>query len=121
MAIEFRKATPDESRRGTIAVADIPKGAKVTREDLNAAVAKLMEPAPLGSVTIPVSASVAKSKVVKQLEADGNVKVLGRPPTGAAKKAVTIRLDQDVVKALGTREGWRSEINAVLRRHLGLL
>lgn len=44
----------------------------------------------------------------------------GRPSTGTAKPAITIRLDQDIVVALQSREDWRSEVNDVLRRHLGL-
>jgi len=55
----------------------------------------------------------------QQMATSPNVK-LGRPPTGKAKKAVTIRLDQDVAAALETRDDWRSEVNAVLRKHLGL-
>jgi uncharacterized protein (DUF4415 family) len=49
---------------------------------------------------------------------DGAVLQRGRPPLGArAKKAVTIRLDVDVVeayRALG--RGWQTRLNADLRR-----
>ena len=42
----------------------------------------------------------------------------GRPPLGeAAKSAVTLRLDADVLSAYrATGEGWQSRINADLRR-----
>jgi uncharacterized protein (DUF4415 family) len=49
---------------------------------------------------------------------DGTVLQRGRPPLGErAKKAVTIRLDVDVVeayRALG--RGWQTRLNADLRR-----
>lgn len=42
----------------------------------------------------------------------------GRPPLGlVAKKSVTLRLDDDVLKAYReTGEGWQSRINADLRK-----
>lgn len=42
----------------------------------------------------------------------------GRPPLGhAAKKSVTLRLDDDVLKAYReTGEGWQSRINTDLRK-----
>jgi uncharacterized protein (DUF4415 family) len=44
----------------------------------------------------------------------------GRPSTGKAKKAVTVRLDADVVERLEKIEDWRSIVNTVLRTHLKL-
>lgn len=121
MVIEFKPAAPAEKAKGIIATAPVKAGTVINPAELREAVAKLTEPKPLGTVTIPVSASVAKSNLFKQFEAEGIVTVRGRPSTGNAKKAVTIRLDQDVVKALKNREDWRSEVNALLRSHLGLL
>ena len=45
----------------------------------------------------------------------------GRPKSGATKELISVRLDPDVVAKL--REagpGWQSQINALLRRGLGL-
>ncbi len=45
----------------------------------------------------------------------------GRPKTGAAREQISVRLDPDVVARL--REagpGWQSQINAMLRRALGI-
>lgn len=45
----------------------------------------------------------------------------GRPKSGTAKELISVRLDPDVVAKL--REagpGWQSQINALLRRGLGL-
>lgn len=45
----------------------------------------------------------------------------GRPKLESPKKAVSLRLDQDVIdgfKAAG--EGWQARMNAALRAHLGL-
>lgn len=45
----------------------------------------------------------------------------GRPKTGATKEQISVRLDPDVIAKL--REagpGWQSQINALLRRGLGL-
>jgi uncharacterized protein (DUF4415 family) len=45
----------------------------------------------------------------------------GRPPSGVAKKQVTIRLDPDVLDALRARgAGWQTLANAALRRFLEL-
>jgi uncharacterized protein (DUF4415 family) len=43
----------------------------------------------------------------------------GRPPLDAPKKLVSLRLDQDVIDRFRAGgPGWRSRINAVLRKHL---
>jgi uncharacterized protein (DUF4415 family) len=45
----------------------------------------------------------------------------GRPKSGAAKEQISVRLDSDVLAKL--REagpGWQSQINALLRRALGI-
>src|ERR1044071_1548685 len=43
----------------------------------------------------------------------------GRPPLGAPKKLVSLRLDQDVIESFRAGgPGWQSRINAVLRKHL---
>jgi uncharacterized protein (DUF4415 family) len=45
----------------------------------------------------------------------------GRPPKAAAKEAVNIRLDPDVLAYFrGTGPGWQSRINAALRKAAGL-
>lgn len=44
----------------------------------------------------------------------------GRPPTGKARKPVTLRLDPDVLeKFRATGPGWQSRINEALRKALG--
>jgi uncharacterized protein (DUF4415 family) len=46
----------------------------------------------------------------------------GRPKTGAAKEQISVRLDPDVIAKL--REagpGWQTQINALLRKALGLV
>ena len=43
----------------------------------------------------------------------------GRPPLGAPKKLVSLRLDQDVIERFRAGgPGWQSRINAALRKHL---
>jgi len=43
----------------------------------------------------------------------------GRPPAGAPKKLVSLRLDQDVIERFRAGgPGWQSRINAALRKHL---
>src|SRR5579862_431939 len=43
----------------------------------------------------------------------------GRPPLGAPKKLVSLRLDRDVIEEFRAGgPGWQSRINAALRRHL---
>jgi uncharacterized protein (DUF4415 family) len=51
----------------------------------------------------------------------GGKPVRGRPRTVAPKKAVSLRLDQDVIAAFKAKgEGWQTEINASLRKAAGL-
>jgi len=43
----------------------------------------------------------------------------GRPPLGAPKKLVSLRLDQDVIESFRAGgPGWQSRLNAALRKHL---
>jgi uncharacterized protein (DUF4415 family) len=43
----------------------------------------------------------------------------GRPPLDLPKRLVSLRLDQDVIKAFrAAGPGWQSRINAALRKHL---
>src|SRR5712691_4829658 len=43
----------------------------------------------------------------------------GRPPLGAPKKLVSLRLDQDVIERFRAGgPGWQSRINAALRKYL---
>ena len=43
----------------------------------------------------------------------------GRPPLGAPKKLVSLRLDQDIIDRFRAGgPGWQSRINAALRKHL---
>ena len=91
---------------GIVATATLPKGSTVTPEALESAVIRAHQRGALTDAEA-IGASIAIPK-------------RGRPPTGAAKKAVTVRLDKDVAEALESREDWRSEVNAVLRKHLGL-
>ena len=53
-----------------------------------------------------------------ELRHGGKVISRGRPPlSGKPKTAITLRLDEDVVKAYReTGEGWQTRINADLRR-----
>jgi uncharacterized protein (DUF4415 family) len=53
-----------------------------------------------------------------ELRHGGKVIRRGRPPlSGKPKMAITLRLDEDVVKAYReTGEGWQTRINADLRR-----
>ncbi|HTB01707.1 MAG TPA: BrnA antitoxin family protein [Bradyrhizobium sp.] len=53
-----------------------------------------------------------------ELRHGGKVIRRGRPPlSGKPKTAITLRLDEDVVKAYReTGEGWQTRINADLRR-----
>jgi uncharacterized protein (DUF4415 family) len=55
-------------------------------------------------------------------EGDSFVKrARGRPPTGSAREVISVRLDRDVLAKL--REagpGWHGQINALLRKGLGL-
>jgi hypothetical protein len=53
-----------------------------------------------------------------ELRRDGQLIRRGRPPlSGKPKTAITLRLDEDVVKAYrATGEGWQTRINADLRR-----
>lgn len=45
----------------------------------------------------------------------------GRPPSGNAKEAISIRLDQNVLAALRlSGPGWQSRINDTLRKAMGL-
>lgn len=68
---------------------------------------------------IPTAAMLATAEVF-----DGNTFVRrgrGRPKASARKEQISVRLDPDVVAKL--REagpGWQSQINALLRRGLGL-
>ncbi|TAF15785.1 MAG: hypothetical protein EAZ74_01030 [Alphaproteobacteria bacterium] len=44
---------------------------------------------------------------------------VGRPKADAPKKAVTIRLDPDLLHAFkATGAGWQTRINAILRQHM---
>lgn len=105
MAIEFGPKTPNpEPQKIRVSV---------TKSD--------PEPIKVYAVTKREEPAEARAVVVKYVVEDLHPSAKkGRPVTGNAKKAVTIRLDQDVVKALESREDWRSEVNALLRRHLGL-
>ena len=55
---------------------------------------------------------------------EGNTSVTrgrGRPKSHAAKEQISVRLDQDVVARLrDAGPGWQSQINALLRRALGI-
>ena len=43
----------------------------------------------------------------------------GRPPLGAPKKLISLRLDPDVIERFrATGPGWQSRINTALREHL---
>lgn len=102
MAIAFKPASEAEKAKGVIATGVIPANTLLTKDVLSEALDDFLtrdirEMAPI-VITIP----------------------RGRPSTGKAKKAVTIRLDQDVIATLQSREDWRSEVNNLLRRHLGL-
>lgn len=45
----------------------------------------------------------------------------GRKPSGAAKKLLTLRLDQDVIEHYrATGEGWQSRMSDILRKAAGL-
>jgi uncharacterized protein (DUF4415 family) len=45
----------------------------------------------------------------------------GRPKTGAAREQISVRLDSDVIARLrAAGPGWQSQINAMLRRALGI-
>lgn len=121
MIIQTRPLSPQEIEAKAIAAGHVPAGTTLTRKDVQDFVDKALKPAPVQNVVVSVPASTLRTKAFKRLEEEGIVKKIGRPPTGAAKKAVTIRLDQDVAKALEAREDWRSEVNSVLRSHLGLI
>lgn len=44
----------------------------------------------------------------------------GRPPLAQPKRAISIRLDQDVIdKFKATGQGWQSRMNDVLKRSVG--
>jgi uncharacterized protein (DUF4415 family) len=80
----------------------------VTPEQVRATPKPITSP-PAGAKSQTIS-TVARSAISKK----------GRPATGNAKKAITIRLDQDVIEALEARENWRIEVNALLRSYLKL-
>lgn len=106
MVIRIRQATPEELSRGVIAKADIPKQTKLIPRLLGEAISDAHKRGALSEAeAIGVSATPSRK---------------GRPSTGKAKKAVTIRLDPDIVAALEGREDWRNEVNALLRSHLRL-
>jgi uncharacterized protein (DUF4415 family) len=45
----------------------------------------------------------------------------GRPPSAAPKRAVSLRLDADVIDAFkGAGAGWQTRMNAALRKAAGL-
>ena len=49
------------------------------------------------------------------------LKPRGRPPSGGAKRLVSLRLDTEVVvRFRAGGKGWQSRINAILRREVGL-
>jgi uncharacterized protein (DUF4415 family) len=51
---------------------------------------------------------------------DKVIRRLGRPKLEAPKKAVSLRLDADVVERFRAGgPGWQSRINAALKQHLG--
>ena len=113
MVIEFKpKSDP-------VVIATLPPG-KVTRETVQKAIDEHFAAKPMPPIKLEVPASVMRTKAFKALEAEGIVRKVGRPATGKAKKALTIRLDQDVATALESREDWRNEVNTLLRKHLGL-
>ena len=47
------------------------------------------------------------------------VRRMGRPPLAHPKEKITIRLDQDVIKALRAMgKGWQTKVNRLLREHV---
>ena len=47
------------------------------------------------------------------------VRRMGRPPLEHPKEKITIRLDQDVIKALRAMgRGWQTHVNRLLREHV---
>lgn len=76
------------------------------------------EPARMAAKFVPRSEPAVKKVVAVYVDHDAPKK--GRPSTGKAKKALTIRIDQDVAAALESREDWRNDVNTLLRKHLGL-
>jgi uncharacterized protein (DUF4415 family) len=49
------------------------------------------------------------------------VRVVGRPPSGKAKTAISLRVDPDVLDYFkSTGEGWQTRMNDALRKAAGL-
>lgn len=58
---------------------------------------------------------------VAELREGGKVIRRGRPRSGLAKQAVSLRLDQDVIAWFrGTGAGWQTRINEELRKVAGI-
>lgn len=60
-------------------------------------------------------------EVFPDLAASIDRKLAGRPKAETPKKAISIRLDQEVIDRFkATGEGWQSRMNEALRRAVGL-
>lgn len=92
----IRTLTDEEEVRIQAQIASDPDSPEATDEEL-------AQGRPFAEVFPELAASIRKN-------------MGGRPPLDRPKKAVSLRLDQDVIdKFKATGKGWQSRINAVLR------